>query len=84
MLTERDKYLGIRYATEDEINDYLMINKLFDSYNDEFINRVIDAISDYLCAYKPVEVHRAYNRAYYYAKKLGVTVSSLTNWYTTE
>lgn len=81
MLTEIQKYTGVRYATEEEVNNYKMVEKLLDSVDDAFLTKCIDAIGDYVAAYIPSEVCRTYNRAYYYAKKLGTTVPLLANWY---
>jgi hypothetical protein len=81
MLTERDKYLGVRYATEAEVKNYNLIERLLNTKSEDFTTRCIDAIGNYVTAYIPAEVHRAYNKAYYYAKKLGVTVPMLASWY---
>ena len=81
MLTEFKKSIGIRYATQEEVNHYEMVAKLLDSVDEVFLTKCIDAIGDYVAAYIPSEVRRTYNRAYYYAKRLGTTVPLLANWY---
>lgn len=81
MLTKFQKSIGIRYATQEDINHYELVAKLLDSVDEVFLTKCIDAIGDYVAAYIPSEIRRTYNRAYYYAKKLGTTVPLLANWY---
>lgn len=81
MLTEREKYIGIRYATEPEVKDFEFVEKLVLTMTDEFFEKFLDIVSDVVFAYEPAEVRKAYNRAYYYAKKFGCKVSTFVNWY---
>ena len=80
-MTELEKYLGARYATDEELNDFNVINKIFDTKDIDFVDKMIELIGDHIFAYKPEDIHRSYNKLYYHAKKLGTTVKALENWY---
>ena len=45
--------------------------------NERQIDKMCDAISDYLDTFEK----KAYNRVYYYAKKLNTKVDNLIEWY---
>ena len=84
MLNARDNYLGVRYATELEKKDFEFVENLITKFTDEFFNKFLEIVSDVVYTYEPAEIHKAYNRAYYYAKKFGCKVSTFVNWYCIE
>ena len=69
-----------RIATEEEVRNATYIDSIIDI--DEVAN-ACEIIGDYLCSYG-TERKRNYNKVYRYGKKLGVTVSQLVDWYTTD
>lgn len=69
-----------RVATEEEVKNARYIDSIIDI--DE-VSNACEIIGDYICSYG-AERKRTYNRTYRYGKKLGVTVSQLVDWYTTD
>ena len=69
-----------RVATEEEVKNARYIDSIIDI--DE-VSYACEIIGDYIYSYG-AERKRTYNRAYRYGKKLGVTVSQLVDWYTTD
>lgn len=80
-MTAMEKYTGVRYATNEEVNNYNEVEAIFDKMDIDEVDKIIEIIGDYAHAYKSEEIRRTYRRAYYYAKKLGTTVKALVNWY---
>lgn len=76
-------YTYTREATAEEIRDYELIEKLTADIDDEEFSAVVDILSKYFFNYG-AERKAAYPKAYRFAKKLGVTVKALENWYFTE
>ena len=69
-----------RVATKEEVKNARYIDSIID------VDEVADAceiIGDYICSYG-VERKRNYGKVYRYGKRLGVTVSQLVDWYTTD
>jgi len=76
-------YTFTREATAEEIRDYKLIEQLTANMDDEAFADMMDTISDYFINYGAAR-RQAYGKAYRIAKKLGVTMNALSNWYFTE
>ena len=76
-------YTYTREATAEEINDYELIEQLTADYDDEKFSDFCEAVSDYFFNYGEAR-KAAYGKVYRLAKKLGVTMKTLENWYFTE
>ena len=76
-------YTFTREATATEIRDYELVEKLTKDMDDEEFAKVMTMLTDYFMSggeYRKT----AYPKVYRFAKKLGVTVKTLNNWYFTE
>ena len=80
MLSERDKYLGIRYATEEEINNYKLIESLLEKEDDDFFDEFLEDVSNYAFSFRD-EKKAAYNKIRKYMKRFNVTAKALEDWY---
>lgn len=76
-------YTYTREATAKEINDYELVEKLTADIDDSEYGEVLDMLSKYFLSYGEAR-KAAYPKVYRFAKKLGVTVKTLDNWYFTE
>lgn len=69
-----------RAATEEEVRNAHYIDSII---NIDEVSNACEIIGDYICSYG-AERKRNYSKVYRYGKKLGVTVSQLVDWYTTD
>ena len=76
-------YTFTREATAAEIRDYELVEKLTKDMDDEEFSKVLTMLGDYFMDYGEAR-KAAYPKVYRFAKKLGVTVRTLNNWYFTE
>lgn len=76
-------YTCAREATAEEIRDYELIEKLTADIDDGEFMKILDMLGDYFMEYGKAR-RAAYPKVYRFAKKLGVTVKVLNNWYFTE
>lgn len=76
-------YTYTREATAEEIRDYELIEKLTADIDDGEFMKILDMLGDYFMEYGKAR-RAAYPKVYRFAKKLGVTVKTLDNWYFTE
>ena len=76
-------YTFTREATAKEIRDYELVEELLKDMDDEEFAEVLTMLSDYFMSYGEYR-KTAYPKVYRFAKKLGVTVKTLDNWYFTE
>lgn len=76
-------YTFTREATAEEIRDYELVEELTKDMDDGEFMEVIDMLDEYFMNYG-AERKIAYPKVYRFAKKLGVTVKTLDNWYFTE
>lgn len=76
-------YTFTREATAEEIRDYELIEKLTADIDDGEFAKIVDMLGDYFMSYGEAR-KTAYPKVYRFAKKLGVTVKTLNNWYFTE
>ena len=76
-------YTFIHEATAEQIRDYELVEKLTASIDDSEFDKIIDMLGDYFMEYGEAR-RAAYPKVYRFAKKLGVTVKVLYNWYFTE
>jgi DNA-binding transcriptional regulator YiaG len=76
-------YTFTREATAAEIRDYELVERLTKDMDDEEFSNVLTMLSDYFMDYGEAR-KMAYPKVYRFAKKLGVTVKTLNNWYFTE
>ena len=76
-------YTFTREATAEEIRDYELIEKLTANMDDEEFAEVLDMLGECFINYGEAR-KAAYSKVYRFAKKLGVTVKALDNWYFTE
>lgn len=76
-------YTCAREATAEEIRDYELVEELTKDMDDDEFDKVLTMLSDYFMSYSEYR-KKAYPKVYRFAKKLGVTVKVLNNWYFTE
>lgn len=76
-------YTFTREATAEEIRDYELIEKLTANMDDEEFAEVLDMYGNYFFSHGEAR-KAAYSKVYRFAKKLGVTVKTIDNWYFTE
>jgi hypothetical protein len=76
-------YTFTREATPKEIRDYELVEELTKDMNDEEFANVLTMLTDYFTSCGEYR-KTAYPKVYRFAKKLGVTVKTLDNWYFTE
>ena len=76
-------YTFTREATATEIRDYELVEKLTKDMDDEEFAKVMAMLTDYFMSGSEYR-KTAYPKVYRFAKKLGVTVKTLNNWYFTE
>ena len=76
-------YTYTREATAEEIHDYELIEELTKDMDDDEFAKVMTMLTDYFMSYSEYR-KKAYPKVYRFAKKLGVTVKTLDNWYFTE
>ena len=76
-------YTFTREATVEEIRDYELIQKLTANMDDEEFAEVLDMFDNYFFSHGEAR-KAAYSKVYHFAKKLGVTVKTIDNWYFTE
>lgn len=76
-------YTYTREATTEEIRDYELIEKLTARFDDDEFSEIVDMLGEYFLNYGEAR-KAAYPKVYRFAKKLGVTVKALDNWYFTE
>jgi DNA-binding transcriptional regulator YiaG len=76
-------YTFPREATPKEIRDYELVEELTKDMDDEEFAKVLTMLTDYFTSYGEYR-KTAYPKDYRFAKKLGVTVKTLDNWYFTE
>ena len=76
-------YTFTREATVEEIRDYELVEKLTADIDDGEFAKIIDMLGDYFMNYGEAR-KTAHPKVYRFAKKLGVTVKTLNNWYFTE
>ena len=76
-------YTFTREATAEEISDYELVEKLTAEMDDEEFSEVLGMLSDYFLSYGEAR-RAAYSKVYRFAKRLGITVKTLDNWYFTE
>ena len=76
-------YTYTREATAEEIRDYELIEKLTADIDDEEFSTICEMLGDYFMSYGEAR-KAAYPKVSRFAKKLGVTVKTLDNWYFTE
>jgi len=76
-------YTFTREATAEEIRDYELVEELTKDINDCEFAEIVDMLGEYFLNYGEAR-KAAYNKVYRFAKKLGVTVKVLDNWYFTE
>lgn len=79
-LTDMEKYLGVRLATPEEAHNYHIVESIMNAMDDEAFNTALEIISAYVFSFRK-ERKIAYSRAYRLAKRLGVTVRMLDDWY---
>ena len=76
-------YTFTREATAEEIRDYELVETLTADLDDEEFSDICEMLGDYFMNYG--EARRAnYGKAYRFAKRLGVNMKTLGNWYFTE
>lgn len=76
-------YTYTREATAEEIRDYELVEELTKDMDDDEFAKVMTMLTDYFMSYSGYR-KKAYPKVYRFAKKLGVTVKTLDNWYFTE
>lgn len=76
-------YTYTREATTEEINDYELVEKLTADIDDGEFSEICEMLSDYFMSWGEAR-KAAYGKVYRFAKRLGVTVKTLDNWYFTE
>ena len=76
-------YTYTREATIEEINDYELVEKLTADIEDDEFSDICEMLSDYFLSYGEAR-RAAYSKVYRFAKRLGITVKTLDNWYFTE
>ncbi len=76
-------YTYTREATTEEIRDYELIEKLTADIDDSEFSEICEMLGEYFMSYGERR-KAAYPKVYRFAKKLGVTVKTLDNWYFTE
>ena len=76
-------YTFTREATLKEIHDYELVEELTKDMDDEEFANVLTMLIDYFTSYGEYR-KTVYPKVYRFAKKLGVTVKTLDNWYFTE
>ena len=76
-------YTFTREATADEIKDYELVEKLTADIDDSEFMEILDMLGEYFMNYGEAR-KAAYPKVYRFAKKLGVTIKILDNWYFTE
>lgn len=76
-------YTFTREATADEIKDYELVEKLTADIDDGEFMEILDMLGNYFMNYGEAR-KAAYPKVYRFAKKLGVTIKILDNWYFTE
>ena len=76
-------YTFTREATAEEIRDYELVEERTKDMDDGEFAEIVDMLGEYFLSYG-AERKAAYNKVYRFAKKLGVTVKVLDNWYFTE
>ena len=69
-----------RIATKEEVRNARYIDSIIDI--DEVVS-ACEIVGNYICSYG-ADRKRNYSKVYRYGKKLGVTVSQLVDWYTTD
>ena len=72
-----------REATEEEIREYEQMEKPTGNRGDEEFAEVLDMFDNYFFSHGEAR-KAAYSKVYHFAKKLGVTVKTIDNWYFTE
>jgi len=76
-------YTYTREATAEEIRDYKLVEELTKDMDDDEFAKVMTMLTDYFMSYSEYR-KKIYPKVYRFAKKLGVTVKTLDNWYFTE
>ena len=76
-------YTYTREATAEEIRDYELIEKLTANMDDGEFAPICSMLTDYFTSCGEYR-KTIYSKVYRFAKKLGVTVKTLDNWYFTE
>ena len=66
-----------RYATTEEIRNAEFVDA---KISDEELPEVCEMVGNYYCAWG-AERKKEYSKVYRYAKKIGVTVPQLVDWY---
>lgn len=76
-------YTFTRKATAEEIKDYELVERLTADIDDGEFMEILDTLSEYFMNYGEAR-KAAFPKVFRFAKKLGVTVKVLDNWYFTE
>ena len=76
-------YTFARKATAEEIKDYELVEKLTADIDDGEFMEILDTLSEYFMNYGEAR-KTAFPKVFRFAKKLGVTIKTLDNWYFTE
>ena len=76
-------YTFTREATAEEIKDYELVERLTADIDDGEFMEILDTLSEYFMNYGEAR-KAAFPKVFRFAKKLGVTVKVLDNWYFTE
>ena len=74
----------VRPATEAEVESYKAVEAIVQTMDRDTFESFVDTIADYVFYFSEdrKERSRVYGRVYRMAKKLGVTVGMLYDWYT--
>lgn len=76
-------YTFTRKATAEEIKDYELVERLTADIDDGEFMEILDMLGEYFMNYGEAR-KAAFPKVFRFAKKLGVTVKTLDNWYFTE
>ena len=76
-------YTYTRPATDTEICAYELVEELTKDMDDAEFSKVVDMLGEYFLNYGEAR-RAAYPKVYRFAKKLGVSVKILDDWYFTE
>lgn len=76
-------YTFTRKATAEEIKDYELVERLTADIDDGEFMEILDVLGEYFMNYGEAR-KAAFPKVFRFAKKLGVTVKVLDNWYFTE
>ena len=83
MLKQWEKYLGVRYATEEEVNIYYKVQKILINVSDDIFDSIVNDTSTWLMTIGQPS-YNARKRLARKGKKLGLTLKEIETWYNVE